>query len=237
MPTDLLGLCVYEPFAGLHAIRAAAKGRLTSYLDRGVVDRCGFQHPTLENLEGVDRRSIHFLLRRGNLLVGSIRGTAHQFKNEKAEWFCSDILERSSKKSETDKIIEFVRAIEPESRVYFEVSGWYMNPDIRSERIFSLLMPAMVWAFTSCFSSPFPAFASLRDSNGAAKMLIRLGGLEIPGCCFHDAVYKGRVKLLGLHSHEYAPLLNDIVCCLQSLLKKMPIQLTSVNHEIQNKTA
>lgn len=85
-------------------------------------------------------------------------------------------------------------------------------------------MPAMAWAFTSLFAAPFSAFASLRDSNGAGRMLIRLGGIDLPGGRFYDEHYRGDVRILGLHSHQYAPMLEELVAYLQSLLRQTPIK-------------
>jgi len=227
IPDSLKSSIRCEPFIGIHALRSSVKCRLTSYLHRGIIAPKSFREPSCDELDSTERQSIHFLLRRGNLIAGSIRGTLHHFHTENPQWFCKEMLDRCGRLDDAPRILEYVRNVERTSDVYFEVSGWYMNPDLKSAAVYAVLMPSMVWAFTSSFVSSFPGLATLRGSNRAAKMLINLGGLEFSDCCYYDDLYQGEVRILGLHSRGYTPLIEDAVEFLKGELQQIPIITTA----------
>jgi hypothetical protein len=110
------------------------------------------------------------------------------------------------------------RAREQRNSHFFEVFGWFANPDMKVETTVGLILPAAVWAFTSLFDRPFPGFSSSRGSNGAARILIRMGGGTIPGLKFHDSGYQGEVHLMTLHSYDHSQFIDGPVGALRNHL-------------------
>jgi len=218
MPARLAMRKSVQPRAAEAAIEATRRGRLISYIERGLIPSHQFRNQELIASE-TDDAAIHLILHRGNSLYGAIRGVFHPFDNlDPQRLFCSSILRSCATRGAEETLMRAVRDREQTSSHFFEVSGWFANPDMKVEGSAGLILPAAVWAFTSLFDRRFPAFSSSRASNSAARILIRMGGGTIPGLKFHDSDYRGEVQLMTLHSHDHSQFIDGLVGSLRKHL-------------------
>ena len=207
-----------QPCAAAAAIDATKRGRLISYIERGLVPSCQFRNHDLL-ADQTDDAAVHLILHRGNALYGAIRGVFHPFHQlDRERLFCMNILRSCASPGAGETLMRAVRERELTSSHFFEVSGWFANPDMRVEGSAGLILPAAVCSFTSLFDRPFSGFSSSRASNGAARILIRMGGGTIPGLKFHDPDYRGEVQLMTLHSHDYRQFIDGLVEALRNHL-------------------
>lgn len=195
--------------AAIHAVRAA---RNISYIERGILPPRLIRERD-RPLDPRDRHAVHFILHRCNCLYGGLRMTYHDYsEDESFPLLCEEILHRQKERvASKSTVIEGVRKREPSADFFVEISGWFVNPDMRQERSLGIILPAAVWAFCSLSDRPFSGIASLRASNSAASVMQRIGGKMIDGCCFEDDFYHGGVSLMTLHSHEFSPMVAPIV--------------------------
>ena len=92
IPTGLEMRKSVQPRAAQAAIEATRRGRLISYIERGLVPSCQFRNQELIASE-TDDAAVHLILHRGNSLYGAIRGVFHPFHQLNHErLFCANIL-------------------------------------------------------------------------------------------------------------------------------------------------
>lgn len=204
-----------DPVMVKAALAAARRARVISYVERGILPSSAIRDPESFR-DPRDERSIHLLIRRGNCLHGLMRCQFHRHGEEADSLpLFADVLDRNGFPDEKRAAVcRDLQAADPGVESYLETSGWLKNPDFRGGPLLAIALPAATWALGSFFHG-FAGIATLRASNGAARMMEKLGAVPVMNgngpLIFHDAWYRGEVQLMRLHSRTYSPLLRTLV--------------------------